>query len=201
MITVVCFEWDNYLGRGAEYVRRFSRMVRANISEQPRIVCFSDRALEVPGVEAMRLSGRFKSWWRKLEAFRPGLFEGRVMLSDIDTVVTGSLDELMRQKGAVDLRTWGWERAVFAGGHLLWDAGEHERLWHEYDDSIPERFENDQEWMSTLGIWDALPAHLIRSYRYHCREAVPDGCAMVAFHGRPKPHEVRGGWVERAWRV
>lgn len=40
-----------------------------------------------------------------------------------------------------------------------------------------------------------------RSYKVSCTEYVPKGTNVVFFHGRPRPHEVKTGWVPEMWKV
>lgn len=188
MITVACVEWENYLGRGAEYVAKLKSMVTRHLHLPHQFVCVQP---EEP---------QFTGWWRKLELFKPGRFTGRVMYLDLDTVIVGPLAPLVAQTGAVHLSDWGWTRNVIAGGMLVWDAGEHEQLYTGFAKKVSDHYENDQEWMTVVGGWNRLSPHLCRSYRYHCKSGPPPRASVVAFHGRPKPHEILLGWVPGAWR-
>jgi hypothetical protein len=203
VLTVVCFEWGNYLDRGVEYVAKLRAMVRRHLEAPHQFVVFTEsmarHALQEGMVVAPLLPG-FKGWWNKLQLFRPGLFKGRVLYLDLDTVITGSLDELVLHKGGVNLLDWGWKEEVTAGGMLLWDAGEHAGVW-ERREGAQQQFQNDQQYINSLGLWPRLPAPLLRSYRYHCKGGPPPGCSVVAFHGKPKPHEFKEGtWVHQMWR-
>jgi hypothetical protein len=42
------------------------------------------------------------------------------------------------------------------------------------------------------------PAHVV-SYKYHCRQGLPDDARVVCFHGKPDPHEISDEWVKRCW--
>lgn len=207
MLTVACVESRNYLGMGGEYVRRLRSMVCRHLAQPFRFVCITDdpkrHALAAEEIHfepiVDKLGQLLTGWWAKLYLFSPGRFSGRVLYLDLDTVITGPLDELVLHKGAVNLRDWGWNRDVSAGGTLLWDGGEHADLWAGAAQA-PKRYENDQEYITALGGWPRLPAHLVRSYRYHSKAAPPPGCVAVGFHGKPKPHELTAGWVPAHWR-
>lgn len=186
MITVACVEWGNYLGRGEEYVEKLQRGVARWMSLPHEFVC-------------LRPDGDLIGWWNKIELFRPGRFAGRVLYIDLDSVIVGPLDPLAVHPGVVHLRDWGWKRHVYGSGTMVWDAGDHSDIFTRYTPEVAEWFEGDQDWMTHLGGWDALPAQLVRSYRYHCKAGPPPGCSIVAFHGKPKPHEFTDGWVATAW--
>ena len=49
------------------------------------------------------------------------------------------------------------------------------------------------EWVQTL-----FPG--IYSYRRACRNSLPADARFICFHGKPRPHEVRRGWVRDYWK-
>lgn len=206
MLTVACVEVGNYEGRGAEYVEKLRRMVARHLTAQHRFVVLTDdgeRHGGPPGV--VWLPPEFKGWWGKVCLFDQNLFEGRVLYLDLDTVIVGSLDELVHHKGILHLDHWGWERKVYGSGVMVWDAGEHAEIWTQFTPEVPRRFggegQGDQDWVTSLGGWDALPRGVCVSYRYHCRKnGPPAGASVVCFHGRPKPHEFTEGWVKEGWQ-
>lgn len=192
MLTVACVNQGNYLGRGQEYVDKLRSMVSRNLSQPFKFVCIEE-AKDRDGEE---LTG----WWTKIALFQPGRFAGRVLFFDLDTVITGSLDELSATKGIIDLVTWGWRTHTLCSSVMCWDAGEHEGIYNKYHSGIPKDFRGDQDWITHLGGWPILPAEFCASYRYHSRDRVPQKCVAVNFHGKPKPHEVKGGWVPKLWK-
>ncbi len=199
MITVACVEWGNYLLRGTEYVMKLRSMVARHLSLPHRFVCLSDDPVGRPGVQRIALTPGREGWWNKVELFRPGLFTGRVLALDLDTVIVGSLDELVATKGTVHLTDWGWEKNCYGNAIMVWDAGEHEEVWTRYTPEVAKRLRGDNEWMFELGGWPAFPKGLNVSYRYHAKDGPPAGAVTVSMHGRPKCHEITRGWVAEAW--
>lgn len=186
MITVACVEHGNYLGRGEEYVSKLRAMVARNLRQPHRFECLR------PNIG--------QGWWNKVALFEPARFKGRVLYLDLDCVITGPLDDLVERKGIIHLRDWGWTKNDYGSGVMVWDAGEHGEVWTRFSSDVPKRFRGDQDYMTALGGWDALPSPpMLSSYRYHCKDGVPEGCAVVSFHGAPKPHEVTSGWVPERW--
>jgi hypothetical protein len=188
VITVACVEWGNYEGRGDEYIEKLRGMVARNLAAAYRFVC-------------LRPDIGLNGWWNKIELFRPGQFAGRVLYLDLDTVIVGALERLVRHKGLLHLADWGWTRNDYGSGVMVWDAGEHEEIYTRFDGTVPARFRGDQDWMTHLGGWAALPKGLNVSYRYHAKESPPAGAVTVSMHGRPKCHEITRGWVPEAWRA
>lgn len=187
MITVACVNVGNYLGRGEEYVARLRAMVARHLSLPHRFECIT--ASNKPG------------WWAKIDLFQPGRFTGRVLYLDLDTVIVGSLDELAQSKGILHLRDWGWTKNDYGSGVMVWDADEHEEIFERYDATVPTRFRGDQDWITHLGGWPALPKGWCVSYRYLSKVAPPAGASVICFHGQPKPHEVTTGWVPQHWKI
>ena len=68
MLTAVCVQTGNYLGRGEEYVRRLKACVDAFLTLPHRFVCLTD----APTAGIACLPSRFPGWWEKLRIFEPG---------------------------------------------------------------------------------------------------------------------------------
>lgn len=188
MLTVACVNQGNYLGMGQRYVDTLRAMVARNLRQPFEFVCIE---------EAHGLSG----WWTKVALFEPGRFKGRVLYTDLDSVIVGGLDELADTKGIVDLADWGWTTHTLCSCVMVWDAGEHTEIFERFSADVPRKFRGDQDWITHLGGWQPLPAHLCRSYRYESKAAPQPGCVHVSFHGKPKPHEVQSGWVPKLWSM
>lgn len=186
-LTVVCVENGNYQGCGERYVDTLRAMVARHLSQPYEFVVHRDN--ERPG------------WWAKTALFRSGRFTGRILYLDLDSVITGPLDKLVEHKGIIHLTDWGWKTPTYGSGVMVWDAGEHSDVDTLYTPDVPARFVGDQDWITALGGWAALPAAMCCSYRYHCKVAPPAGCVVCSMHGRPKPHEITSGWVPEYWRT
>jgi hypothetical protein len=76
------------------WVERLARGARRFAPPFGRVVCLTDLALDVEGVETAPLRHGWPAWWSKMEAFRPGLGEGTVVLLDLDTVFAGDAGAL-----------------------------------------------------------------------------------------------------------
>ena len=78
----------------ATWVERLARGARRFAPAFKRIVCLTDVPFMVEGVERVALRHRWPGWWSKMEAFRPGLAAGTIVLCDLDTVFAGPADAL-----------------------------------------------------------------------------------------------------------
>lgn len=52
------------------------------------------------------------------------------------------------------------------------------------------------EYLTSLGVVTEMQG--IKSYKYHCRNALPHDAKVVCFHGNPKPADVKDQWVINA---
>jgi hypothetical protein len=141
----------------------------------------------------------YTGWWHKVELFRLGRFTGRVLFLDLDVVITGDLAPLVDQPGIVNLRDWGWETDQYCSSTMVWDSGEHCRIFDLWTPDTERWYVGDQDWIYDVSVWQSLPALLLRSFKYHCAKGIPEGCSVIAFHGNPKPHEAKPAWVRKEW--
>ena len=42
---------------------------------------------------------------------------------------------------------------------------------------------------------------MFRSYKVDCQINIPKGTRIVCFHGLPRPHEIKHGWMPHVWKV
>lgn len=211
MLNIVCINADNYLGRGVEYVNILFDMVCRNISEKTsfNFICFTDGLGDYTHgitIKPLPVSG-LKGWWNKLSLFKKDVFfEGdRIFYLDLDTVITGGLDEIIKYDGDFAIlrdfyRPYGLQSSVMA-----WRAGLCENLWDEYVSAgEPELYGGDQSWIERCipkhDTWQDLYPDTFVSYKIHALNKIPKGSKFVIFHGEPRPHMV-SGWVSKVWKI
>lgn len=195
MITVACVEVGNYQGCGHRYVKTLRNSVARNLGPH-RFVCLSDR--EHPGIETIPVPS--EGWWSKRFLFAPNLFQGRVLFTDLDNLIVGPLEELVAKPGLPYLTDWGWSRHVYCSTVMVWDAGDHEEIYSAFTPDVIPRVHGDQDWITECSQWDRMKPGLVRSYRYECKQGPRRGTAIVAMHGKDKPHLFKSGWVLDFWR-
>jgi hypothetical protein len=199
MLTVLCLNWRDYIGRGAEYVGKLRRGV--------------DRHLTVPHTfrevtEADLPEGRI-GWFNKLHLLE--MFDGEVLYLDLDVIVSGSLDPLVECLRSDPSRIWArddWsypvtqprygKEATINSSVMLWsgrkDMAGAERLipvTHGDQGIITQLF-----WPHGIGL---LPGELVKSFKYDVWKGAKPGPVTV-FHGNPKPHIVTDQWVHDCWQ-
>ena len=175
------------------------------------LVLFTDRLAEgfdkgfdtIYNVDRFRLKG----WWNKLLLFnwKWHQLEGDILYFDIDMIIVGSLEPFCcngnkgkfvtgyRFKKPFDKRWVGsTTMSIPQGfGQGLWDYyivnGTREIGDQEY---VRTRIKPDKHWSHE----DLV------SYKWHCREGLPEGAKLVSFHGNPNPSGVDVDWVVENWR-
>lgn len=199
-----------------EYVHKLQNAVARNLSKDHRFVCIAEK--DIPGVETITHMCRWPGWWNKLNIFA---LSGPVLWLDLDVVITGPLDPLCHTDRQIRVAR-NWAQSGHGGCQssvMFWNGDLHDLItkrFHVARHATPERFPwpplnrdstlwGDQEYLTSLRDlgWlkvDYFDDALVKSYKYHCRDRVPQGCSVVCFHGKPDPHEVSDEWVKTAWK-
>lgn len=194
----------------ASWVEKLRDGVARNLTLPHRFVCLSD--VEVP-CERIELIHGWPGWWSKLELFRPGAITGPTIYFDLDTVITGNINQLARiphdfamlpsfnAPGMVN-STMMWFRKV--PHHVYEKFLKMPQCYidhHERHQNAQTCYIGDQAF-----IHDALDREVdlidvpsIKSYKHHCRNRFPIDASVVCFHGLPRPSEVIDPWMQQHW--
>lgn len=197
------------------YVDILFDSVRRNLADgfEGEFVCFTDQPDKLAdGIVVRPLPADLPGWWSKLALFRADLFPAgdRVLFFDLDTVITGRLDEIAAYDGPFAIlrdfyRPNGLQSAVMA-----WEAGQWSGIWTDYlaagcpmDDP-----NGDQAFIE----WKV--AHPAAAYPDILQDRFPDlfasfklltgpptKASVVVFHGLPRPADVTDGWVPEVWKI
>lgn len=214
MITVACVLRSG--GRyDAEWVRKLRDGVRRHLTLPYRFVCLSD--VDVP-CERIPLETAWRGWWSKIELFRPGLFDGIVLYFDLDTVVVGSLDAIASHPHTFTMAHEFYRPTLLCSTAMAW-SGDYSFIHRAFavnPDGLASRYDamlssgriGDQAFIEDclLGrdvdtFRDLFGEQSVASYKVHrCQDEPPPDAAVVAFHGSPKCHEIKSGWVPQAWK-
>lgn len=204
MLTVWSVYW------GTKYVPRYVYTLRSavarNLSQPHRFVCMTDRPNEIPGIETVPPATDYPGWWQKVGLFTPGLIDGPALYLDLDVVIVGELDTLVREHACAELamaKNWaqsghgGWQSSAFiTRGYPFPEIAQ------DFTPDVIDRLWGDQEWITErLGKRvQEIPPGPVCSYKYHCPNGLPETARVVVFHGKPDPHEVSDAWVKDHWR-
>jgi hypothetical protein len=222
--TVICMKWGTRYG--PEYVNRIYSMVRRHTKRPTRVVCYTDDASGLDaGVEAFPLPHIVlpadKEWlpWRKLCVWQKDLqgVSGDVLFLDLDTVVTGSLDEFFDYEPGHFCVAVNWtQRGAGIGNTSVFrfPVGVHtyiyDRIMNECGDVL-KKHRNEQIFISReitdMKFWPeewclSFKASLIPWWplNFFLTPPLPASAKVVAFPGKPDPDEaVDGVWPRKHW--
>lgn len=213
MLNVVMVDSGNYLGRGREYVEVLKDSISRNLPEgfPGQFQVFSDYCDDYgPEILTRKLPGDLNGWYNKLYLFKSGLFpiNDRIVYFDLDTVITGKLDDLFAYDGEFAIlrdfyRPHGYQSSVMAWTPCI----ETDQIWSEWkSEGCPQVEGGDQAWIerrvNNPDLLQKLYPGLFASYKADgCAGSPPKGASVIVFHGRPRPHEVIGNWVPHVWKI
>lgn len=142
-----------------------------------------------------------RGYWSKLEVFR---FTGKVLYFDLDTVIFNSIDNLVHNlpfdsRDFLMLDSFKADKD-FASGIMGWN-GDFRWLYNlfipyqhiiQYKkwEQIYIREMLRRESVKIEAVQKYLPG--IYSYKHQCKREVPCDASIVYFHGKPRPHQVKG---------
>lgn len=202
---------------GAEYVNILQDMISRNLPEGfiGRLHCITDDPTGIAaGIRTIPLPADLETWWGKLWMFKAGLFPRgqRCVFFDLDTLVIGRLDEIVAYQGQfATLRDFYLPQRV-GPAVILWRAGGvAATIWDEWQaQGKPRNPMGDLWWINQLDqgrfaahcdkLQDLFPGKFA-SFKVDCKPHAPKGCAVVCFHGQPKPVNCTEKWVQDVWRV
>jgi hypothetical protein len=214
-VNIVCLKWGSKYP--SDYVNRLYGMVQRTLTLPHRFVCVTDDrsglhpAIEVRPIENEDLSG----WWHKVALFKPRFYDlaGTALFLDLDTVIIEGLDNFFLLPGDVCMIT-DWSPSHHNSAIFRLELGSHPEVWERFAADhrrLTSRLKGDQDWFTeTLPEAVGWPPGWIKSYKQHLVPAssettasLPPGTLIVAFHGRPHPHEVKdaacGEWKHAPW--
>ena len=196
----------------ASWVAKLQRGVARHLSTPHRFVAFSD--VPVP-CDRIPLRHDWPGWWSKLELFAEP-FDDTVLYFDLDSVPVGSLDAIAAHPHRFTMAHEFYRPHLLCSTAMAW-RGDYSHIYdafaadpvalaYHYDKVLPASGRvGDQAFIEdrTSGadtFRDLFGERSIASYKvHHCQAVPPADAAVVAFHGRPKPHEITTGWVPKLW--
>lgn len=203
-VLAVCKSGAEY---DAEWVRKLKDGVVRNLTIPHEFKCLSD--IEVPN--RIPLRHKWPGWWSKLEVFRE--VTGPTLYLDLDSVIVGNIDHLTKQDlDFCAIRNFHDPNMI--GSAVMWFR---KPMRHVYDRFCEKPFKwieyherkRDGPYLGDQAfIWDALRRDVdtfdmekcgIVSYKFHCKQGLPNNARLVCFGGKPKAYEVKADWLERHW--
>jgi len=215
-ITIVCCWWGNWCApNGPTYVERLKNMFAKHCTIPHDFVCFTDRQIEIPGVEFRQIPQSVLRWHLNLPKFwiySPDCgLSGRVVLSDLDSIIVGNMDEMMSYNGPwCGIKPVMPNKHHIGGGLLSYKFEKYTWLWDEVS-TKPGFFKNTcqgkerlvyEKLITSPDRWQTLYPGQLVTYKKAVRPVghPPKDSRFIAFHGTPRPHEVKHEkWIKEFW--
>ena len=216
-LSVVCVKWGTKYD--AQYVLLLYAGVLRNLSIPFNFVCFTDDTSGLEheaGIQCISLETGWQGWWNKASLFSSSFpLRGRIMYIDLDTVITGSLEEMTSYRGdfaILSTRGIDNEGKDFSNGYnssiLMWAAGSSKldsicEVLREHFDLVHNFIHRFDHWLEMMVadadlIQDIYPEYVV-DFVHACTKSVPKNARIVVFPLRPKPHEFPAPWVKDIW--
>ena len=186
-----------------DYVKRLRDNVGDYCDVAHRFFCITNKRFT--DIETIPFKKNRIGYWNKLEVFRRGLFDGPVIYLDLDTLIVDDVTDIFTYNHEFTTgHNWKGEPGGYlASWFLAFDGREdYQYLFDSFDGNV-EPYE--QDW-ACWGDQGHVQKHLRRSwtplhrlfpgcaasYKWVVKPQgkIPDGVKFVAFHGRPRPHQV-----------
>jgi len=193
MLTVCCVLRTKHSPAGiydAFHVFRLQLAVSRHLRAPYRFVCLSDTALDC---ETIPLIKEWPGFWSKIELFRPGLFNGRVLYLDLDVTVVGDLSELAVY-GPTFAAIADYQFPLKLNSSVMaWNSWSHTDIFSALTSHDMERLRGDQDWIfERVPNFNRFPRLWCPSYKAHVRPTgqLHKDARVIVWHGRPKPWDV-----------
>ena len=203
-LEVLCVKWGKKYD--VAYVNNLYAMVSRNLSYRFDFICYTDDSTDIhKDVIVKKLPDGLDGWWNKLALFKDVSNKTKLYI-DLDTVITGTLDAIGSYRGEFAALRDFLRPDGIGSGVMIWN-GDHSDIWKDWlKKKKPTSFRStigDQAWIEIKRpdadrLQDLFNDEIV-SYKLHCRGMPPNGAKMVCFHGKPRPHEVKKGWIKSFW--
>lgn len=230
VITVITFLWGDKFG--ADDVAKLFSAVRRNLKQPARFIAVSEWNLNIEGVECIPIRDieltKIKGCYARLRMFDRQWqcdykIEGRIVLIDLDTVITGELDPLFDRPEPFVIMQGGnsTNPCLFNGALQMLRTGCHSEIWDSFTVDRASRvpfyeFPDDQGWLwarlPNAAGWKCGPESGV--YVFHKpgwqgwepgskpSDKLPKGARLVTFSGWRNPARFDHlDWVRDNWRL
>lgn len=197
MLNVFCVYWGDKYSKS--YVYALKEAVEKFLSVEHNFICITTDKFE--GVTTRKPFVPYHGWWQKIGLFAPTVATGPSLYFDLDVVIIDSLDYLVpytQENKLAAPANWGQSGHGGIQSSVMAWSGNWFEPFERFKPQWPEvskRLWGDQEFLTEMlgDNYTRLPG--ICSYKYHCKNGKPDGKSVIAFHGKPDPHEVNDQWI------
>jgi hypothetical protein len=186
-----------------EYVELIYNQCKKFISHL-EFICISDD-IKVPGY--VKMEHDWPKWWPKMEIFK---IRGPVLYLDLDTVIIKNIDSILEEAQKhefIAIRDFYKEKdklkRTLQSAIIFW-KNDLSYLYEEFKKNPNKHMKecNNEKWWGDQGFiekhiktdpvyWQDIVPDKIVSWKLHCKDGIPKNASIIAFHGKPKPWDVK----------
>lgn len=199
------------LRSGGEFTPRHVKALQLQVEQHAPwadFQCLSD--VGIPGVDCVALKTNWPGWWAKMELFNPAL-PGDLLFMDLDTVLVGSLSDLLEVGKLTVLRDFYRDgvalKAGLGSGLMFLPEAARDAPWETFVKSqrriMASYHKGDQQLLEEVWgipdvqVWQNVVPGQVVSYKRHCCanvlgkgpqfRGVPETARVICYHGKPRP--------------
>lgn len=214
MLTISTWAWGNKFSK--DYIDRLRESVKRNVKQPYQWRVFHPEARDV---HLTKIPGCFC----RLRMFDPewqarNFIDDRLVLIDLDTVITGPLDEVFDRPEPFVIMQGGnaANPCRFNGALQMLRAGAHPEVWNDFSVEAASKvpfytYPDDQGW-----IWHKLPdaagwkcgkesgVYVFRKpgWPVMLDDHMPDGARLITFNGPRSPDKFKDlPWIKEHWHA
>jgi len=213
MIKIVCIKWDGK-DYNAEYVNRLYRGIKRNTSVDFSFICFADHPTGLQEeIDYKPLPVNLGNWYNKIALYNKEHYspEDQIFFFDLDTVIVGSLDDILKYEGNfIILRDFSRPKG-YGSGLMAWKPEAVHHMWEKFTPTWKSNL-GDQGWpelhMPKADLWQVVYPGKVISFKVDVmkrpwRNMISNGnieeASIVCFHGTPKPRNCTHPEVLKHW--
>lgn len=223
MIHILCVKWGDLYH--CEYVNKLYNSIKRNTTKDFKFICFTEdtngisEEIECRDFVHKELTG----WWNKMYLFSNDLnITDRILYFDLDTVITGNIDEFMEFDGNFAILQDLYrvennkEDTSFGSAIMSWKGGQQNSIWETFASNMAANSAvggGDQRYlMANMNIehitfWQKylqrtkLVSYKVKLKDKELKEELLADVSVICFHGIPRPHEIRNEpWMIEHWK-
>lgn len=209
-VSIVCLKWGTKYS--PDYVNKLYSMVKRNLTIPFDFYCFTDCDKGIDPWVKIRplLDDNLKGWWGKVSYFKTPMadIEGIVLTLDLDMVIVDNIDCLFDVPGDFVIMKDKFPQNGNNSSVMLFEANTCGDIYDDLDltntefntgaigDNTKAKYWGDQVWITEKRPQATnFPEKWIATYKWDCLDEkkqfkLDDGVKMIAFTGKPDPHEV-----------
>ena len=217
MIHVICIKWGTKYS--SEYVNKLFKGIQRNTTKEFSFTCFTEisNGIVYPEIKIQPIPYFTGDWYSKIGLYNQDLYlpDDQIFYFDLDTVITGNLDEIFSYAGDFAILQDFYRPKGYGSGLMGWRPAAVNYMWTNYThgNRCPH---GDQGWCEQqypgADLWQELYPQKVISYKVHIvskgrlrntkhtdNKGSLESSSIVCFHGRPDPHQINEPWIKECW--